>query len=96
MVPGKAFCFQAGNGVCDSRLGCPHDAFGLFPLRGLEHGDIIFRHDDLCRALILQALLFGKDTIEFCGIADLAAAIHHKPDALCRKQLRFAGCATHS
>ena len=56
----------------------------------MEHGNVVFRHDDLGCAHVPQVLLGCKLPVIFCRIADLAAAIHHKPDALCPGQLGVA------
>ena len=72
------------------RLCLLHDAPRLLFLRRMEHGNVVFRHDDLSCAHVPQMLLGCKLLVIFRRIADLAAAIHHKPDALCPGQLDVA------
>ena len=61
----------------------------------IEHGNVVFRHDDLGCAHILQLLLHCKLPVIACRIANFAAAIHHKPDTLCSGQLGLAQPLRH-
>ena len=78
--------FELGQHLLKCRLCLLHDALCLLLLGCIEHGNVVFRHDDLGCAHILQLLLRRKLPVVFCRIADLAAAVHHKPDALCPGQ----------
>ena len=74
---------ELGQHLLKFRLCLLHDALCLLFLGRIEHGNVVFRHDDLGCAHVLQLLLRRKLPVVFCRIADLTAAVHHKPDALC-------------
>jgi len=77
---------ELGQHLLKRRLCLLHDALCLLIPGCIEHGNVVFRHDDLGRAHILQLLLRCKLPVIACRIANFAAAVHHKPDALCPGQ----------
>lgn len=79
---------DAVNGLLDSRGGAVHDAPGLGRVRGGEHGNIVLRHLDGGGTHGSQLLALCQLAVIVVGAADLAAAVHHKPDALCLGQRR--------
>lgn len=79
---------DAVNGLLDSRGGAVHDAPGLGRVRGGEHGNVVLRHLDGGGTHGAQLLALCQPAVIVVGAADLAAAVHHKPDALCLGQRR--------
>ena len=86
---------ELGQHLLKCRLCLLHNAPCLLLLGCIEHGNVVFRHDDLGCAHVLQLLLRRKLPVIACRIADLAAAIHHKPDALCPGQRGLAQPLRH-
>ena len=70
---------EGGNGAVNVRLGLRDDPARFICLRDAEHGDIVFRHDDLCRAHAGKPLHAAELTVIVIGAADLAAAGHDEP-----------------
>ena len=81
---------EPGQHLLKCRLCLLHNAPCLLLLGCIEHGNVIFWHDDLGCAHVLQPLLRRKLPVIACRIADLAAAVHHKPDTLCPGQRGLA------
>ena len=86
---------DGGDGTVDIRFRLGHDLPGLVRLRGVEHGDVVLRHDDLGGALIDQVLFPAEGTVISGGIADLAAAGHNEPGLSGVGQLRFQQPVLH-
>lgn len=63
------------------RIRFGNNLLGGLGIRGIEHGNIVFRHDHLGGAHIFEAPCLTQLLIIFCGVADLAAAGHDKPDS---------------
>lgn len=81
--------FQTRNNARNIRLCLLHDLPGFRRVRCIEHGDIVFRHDDLRRSHAAQIFLPGKLAVVLCRVPDFAAAVHHEPDALRSGQFRL-------
>ena len=77
------------------RLCLLHDTPGLLLLGCMEHGNVVFRHDDLRSPHIMQVFLRRKLPVIACCIANFAAAVHHKPDTLCPGQRGLAQPLRH-
>ena len=89
-------CRNSGSCTVNVRL-CPgHDLPGLAGLRRVEHGNVIFRHDDLRRAHIAELFLPAEPEVILCRIADLTAAGHDKPRLLCTGEFRFCQPIPHN
>ncbi len=86
--------FYAADGVYVLPVSVALSPCLLIPGR-IEHGNVVFRHDDLGRAHILQLLLRCKLPVIACRIANFAAAVHHKPDTLCPGQRGLAQPPRH-
>ena len=71
-----AVSFDGGNDAVNAWLGSFYDLPGLVCLWDLEHGDIVFRHDDLCRPHVLDAFRLTEFTVILGRIADFTAAGH--------------------
>ena len=91
LLPG----FELGQYLLKRRLCLLHDAPCLLLLGCIEHGNIVFRHDDLGCAHVPQLLLRRKLPVIACRIANFAAAVHHKPDTLCPGQRGLAQPLRH-
>ena len=81
--------FQTRNNARNIRLCLLHDLPGFRRVRCIEHGDVVFWHDDLRRSHAAQIFLPGKLAVVLCRVPDFAAAVHHKPDAFRPGQFRL-------
>ena len=70
---------DGGDHTINVRLRFSNDLPRFLRLRRVEHGNVIFRHDDLRRAHIGELFLPAERTVIPCGIADLTAAGHNEP-----------------
>ena len=68
---------EPGQHLLKRRLCLLHDALCLLLLGCIEHGNVVFRHDDLRSPHIMQIFLRRELPVVFCRIADLAAAVNH-------------------
>ena len=82
-----------GLNTCSSLLNVRLCFLCYFPclicVGGIEHGDIILRHDDPCGTHIFNFLLVGNFTVVFSSIPDSVTAIHYKPNPFCTGQFRL-------
>ena len=69
---------HAGNAPVDGRLRRRDDLRRLLRAWHIEHGDVVFRHDDLQHALIIESDIRAQRRDAAAGVADLAAAGHDK------------------
>ena len=74
-----SFSPNGGDGVLNTRLGIGYNFSRFVRLRRVEHGDVVFRHNDLSGSPICKAFRLTEFTVEFGGVADLAAAGHDEP-----------------
>lgn len=86
---------NGGDGALNTRLGIDYDFSRFVRLRGIEHGNIVFRHDNLCRAHIGKVLCFTEGLVVFIRIANLAAAGHDKPRPLRADEVSFQQPVLH-
>ena len=86
---------DGGDRAVYVRLRSGHDLPGFLHLRGVEHGDVVLRHDDLRRAHADEALRLAETAVVAVGIADLAAAGHDEPRPLRTGQLRVQQPVLH-
>ena len=82
-------CRNSGECTVNVRLRPGHDLPCLVRMRRVEHGNVIFRHDDLRRAHISKLFLPAERKVILFRVADLAAAGHDKPHLLCAGKVRF-------
>ena len=87
---------DGGDHTVNIRLRPGHDLPRLVGLGRVEHGNVIFRHDDLRRAHIAELFLPAEPEVILCRIADLAAAGHDKPCLLCAGKVRFCQPIPHN
>ena len=78
---------DGGDRAVYVRLRSGHDLPGFLHLRGVEHGDVVLRHDDLRRAHAGETFCLTETAVVPIGIADLAAAGHDEPCPLRPGQL---------
>ena len=69
------------NDTSDSGLCVLDNRLCFLLIRCREQSNIILWHNDLGRAHVGKGFPCGKLPVVLCCIADLAAAIHHEPDA---------------
>ena len=86
---------DGGDRAVYVRLRSGHDLPGLLRLRGVEHGNVVLRHDDLCRAHKGKAFCLTEAAVVTVGIADLAAAGHDEPRPLRPGQFRVQQPVLH-
>mgnify|MGYP006993485110 CR=1 FL=1 len=79
---------DGGDRAVYVRLRSGHDLPGFLHLRGVEHGNVVLRHDDLRRAHAGKIFFLTETAVVPVGIADLAAAGHDEPRPLRSGQLR--------
>lgn len=79
---------DARDDLIDDGFRLFHDHCGFLSLRGPEHRNVVFGHDDLCRPHVAQLLFSGEQAVVFCRVSDLAAAVHDEPDAFRADKLR--------
>lgn len=82
-------CRDGGDHTVNVRLRPGNDLPRLLCLRRVEHGNVIFRHDDLRRTHIGELFLLAERTVIFGGIADLTAAGHDEPCLRPTGKVRF-------
>ena len=74
---------NGGYGAVNTRLSRGHDLPCLIDVRSVEHGNVVLRHDDLCRAHADKTFCLTEHPVIFVGAADLAAAGHDEPCVPC-------------
>ena len=80
---------DGGDRTVNVRLRLGNDLPRFLRLRSVEHGNVIFRHDDLRRAHIAELFRLTERAVIFGGIADLTAAVHDEPCLLSTGKVRF-------
>ena len=85
-----------GGHTVNVRLCLGNDLPRFLRLRRIEHGNVILRHDDLCRAHIGELFLLAECVVILSGIADLTAAGHDEPGLRPTGKVRFCQPIPHN
>ena len=80
---------DGGGHTVNVRLRPGNDLPRFLRLGCVEHGNVIFRHDDLRRAHIGELFLLAEHAVILNGIADLTAAGHDEPSLCPTGKVRF-------
>ena len=80
---------NGGDHTVNVRLSLSNDLPRFLRLRHVEHGNVIFGHDDLRRAHTGELSLLAERTVIPSGIADLTAAGHDEPCLRPAGKIRF-------
>ena len=87
---------DGGDHTANVRFRLGNDLPCFLRARRVEHGNVIFRHDDLRRAHIGELFLPAERAVIPRGIADLAAAGHDEPHLLCTGEVGFRQPVPHN
>ena len=87
---------DGGDHTVNVRLGLDNDLPCFLRLRCVEHGNVVFGHDDLRRAHIGELFLLAEYAIIFGGVANLTATGHDEPSLLCAGEVRFSQPIPHN
>lgn len=98
VVTGRRECLTGRDGggrTINVWLRLGNDLLCFFCLGCVEHGNVIFGHDDLCRPHIGELFFPAKCMVIFGGIANLTAAGHNEPRLPNFWELRLAQPVFH-
>ena len=87
---------NSGDHTVNVRFRPGNDLPRFFRLRRVEHGNVIFRHDDLRRTHIGKLFLLAERTVILSSIADLTAAGHDEPSLCPTVKIRFCQPIPHN
>lgn len=87
---------NSGDHTVNVRLGPGNDLPRFLRLRRVEHGNVVFGHDNLRRAHIGELFLLTERAVILSGIADLTATGHDEPSLCPTGKVRFCQPIPHN